>query len=125
VADERARTLSQEGRGAVAEYLSVLRATTSTRAKRVKLGVHMHPSLKRAYEIMEDDFLSMLDEQDFFGTEKRREDAIAMMGAFGDVVRAEWAQMSHGSSRDYWDAVVSAARSKVCTRVERRGREDM
>ena len=56
VCDERARALTDEGRTAVAQYLSVVDGNEKA-ANRTNITVPLHPSLQRAYEILEPIFV--------------------------------------------------------------------
>ncbi|CAM9768940.1 unnamed protein product [Pylaiella littoralis] len=56
VADDAARALTNEGRGAVADYFSVV-AGNDNQAKKVNVATPIHPSLRRAYETLEPLFL--------------------------------------------------------------------
>ena len=56
VCDERARMLTDEGRTAVAEYLSVVNGNEKS-ADRTNITVPLHPSLQRAYDILEPIFV--------------------------------------------------------------------
>jgi len=55
VCDERARKLTNEGRSAVAEYLSVLKGGEQ-QARKVKFFGQMHPSILRANNILREYF---------------------------------------------------------------------
>lgn len=70
VCDESARSLDQQARSAVAEYLQLIKGGEQT-LKKVNLNQdRLHPSISRAVEIIEPYFASMmLNEQDILGSE--------------------------------------------------------
>ncbi|CAH0475049.1 unnamed protein product [Peronospora belbahrii] len=59
VADERARELENEARSAVVGYLSLIEGNENS-ARKVKLREPLHPSLDRAYRLLEPMFADMI-----------------------------------------------------------------
>ena len=70
VCDKRARVLTDEERGAIANYFSVYKGIEAGKAK-VMLTVPKHPSVQRALEILEPVFVNqILCSQEIFETEE-------------------------------------------------------
>ncbi|XP_060582301.1 DNA primase small subunit-like [Ruditapes philippinarum] len=71
VCDETARKLSQNGRTAIAEYLSVVKGGES-QTKKVVLEDRPHPSIRASLEIVSDRFKDYaVKKQDFLGDEEQ------------------------------------------------------
>jgi DNA primase small subunit len=71
VSDERARTLTNKGREAVASYLSLQAAKTDAHGK-VAEKVLRHPIFTRAYEMLKDDFPKLFERQKIFNNTQQR-----------------------------------------------------
>ncbi|VDI06889.1 DNA primase small subunit, partial [Mytilus galloprovincialis] len=78
VCDETARKLSQTGRSAIAEYLSIVKGGEN-QSKKVALESPIHPSIRKAIEIIEQRFVSYAaDKQDFLGDEEKQKKVMAL-----------------------------------------------
>jgi len=112
VADEEARKLSQQGRSAVAEYLSVIRGGES-QAKKVLFRGNLHPSLARASVVVEKYFKRFLKEQDILGTKEQRDAVINLLADEGTREKVTKAWSRDGlSSTDCWDLLERVANEK-------------
>eukprot|EP00742_Colponemidia_sp_Colp-10_P009708 GILJ01010615.1.p1 GENE.GILJ01010615.1~~GILJ01010615.1.p1 ORF type:complete len:481 (+),score=78.17 GILJ01010615.1:955-2397(+) len=81
VCDQRARSLTNDGRGAVAEYFHVFTGSEN-KEKKVNLGEPMHPSLRRAYdEILKPMFEELIaeDNQNLLADAAHREKILNMI----------------------------------------------
>jgi DNA primase small subunit len=80
VCDEGARKLSQNGRSAVAEYLTLIKGGESQVKKVVLPPSYMHPSIQRAISIIDDEFKAYaIDKQDFLGDEEKRTKVLSLI----------------------------------------------
>lgn len=82
VADKRARKLSQDGRSAVAEYLSILKGGEHV-ARKVNLTTPLYPALARALEIAKPYFKRMIlspNSQDILATKEHQKQLLAVIG---------------------------------------------
>ena len=71
VCDPEARKLSTAARGAVAEYLQVVSGGEHKTKKVLLRGQNVHPSIKRASEIIKHDFEKLcLVDQDILGNKE-------------------------------------------------------
>ncbi|PVD37733.1 hypothetical protein C0Q70_00334 [Pomacea canaliculata] len=71
VCDEVARKLSQAGRTAIAEYLTVVKGGEN-QVRKVHLDQYIHPSIKAAIEIINSNFKDYaVDKQDFLGDKQK------------------------------------------------------
>lgn len=99
VADESARKLSNQGRGAVADYLSLVVGGDS-QSKKVNLP-NLHPSIKRSVDIVSKYFAElMVNSQDFMGTEEKYKKVLSMMppNTIQDKLLEEWEGRTDSSS---------------------------
>lgn len=107
VCDETARKLSQTGRSAIAEYLSVVKGGENQN-KKVVLESPVHPSIKKAIDIIDERFVSYAaDKQDFLGDEEKQK---KVMGLVTDENRKhEWEKKDVFSrfetSSERWEAL--------------------
>lgn len=121
VCDARARSLSNDMRAAIAEYLTVIKGSDHN-VQQVKLNYPLHPSIEAAVEIAEDYFQQViLDEemQDVLGTDETREKVLAIVGHEGAVekARALWDVNPGASNRDRW--------TLLCEAINEAGRKDI
>lgn len=79
VCDETARKLSQTGRTAIAEYLSVVKGGENQN-KKVVLESPIHPSIRKAIDIIEHRFVSYaVEKQDFLGDEEKQKKVMSLV----------------------------------------------
>jgi len=80
VCDPEARKLTSAGRGAVAEYLQVVTGGEHKTKKVVLRGNHVHPSIKRAVEIIKGSFEQLcLKDQDILGSKEEWTKVLALI----------------------------------------------
>lgn len=82
VADKRARKLSQEGRSAVAEYLSILKGGEHV-SRKVNLTRPLYPALERALELATPYFKRMIlspNSQDILASEEHQKQLLSVIG---------------------------------------------
>jgi DNA primase small subunit len=110
--DGRSRRMSNEVRGAVADYLG---PRIDAASGRMRVSTPMHPSLRRAYEHELEPFFkkTMLgaEAEGGFGildTPERREKVLALLGdtATSERVSDEWARKPAMSGEERWAALV-------------------
>ncbi|CAC5374632.1 PRI1 [Mytilus coruscus] len=107
VCDETARKLSQTGRSAIAEYLSVVKGGEN-QTKKVALESPIHPSIRKAIEIIEERFVSYAaDKQDFLGDEEKQKKVMAMCTeeGFKDMWERKDVFNRFDSSNKRWQAL--------------------
>lgn len=110
VADEAARQLTQQGRSAVAEYISVIRGGES-QAKKVQFkGVLLHPSIKRAEKHVYDYFTNhYLSEQSILDSSEQRSLMLKLIG--DEKTRADvedvWNSLEKASTEKLWQTLAS------------------
>lgn len=123
VCDEKARQLSADARGAIAQYLTVVKGGSSM-SKRVKLWDRVHPCIQRATSIIEEHFVQYaVVGQDIFGDEKKRGNILALVP--DDEMRMNlenrFQQLSNGV--EMWEVIKKEAKlahqkgSKKCTHL--------
>lgn len=102
VADEAARKLSTNARGAVAEYLSLVKGGENN-VRKVHLPENIHPSVKRAIEIINDYFTDYaLEKQDILGDKDAWQKTLAIIPD-DDLREAAQKLMEKGkNSRERW-----------------------
>uniref|UniRef100_A0A8D8YPY7 DNA primase n=1 Tax=Cacopsylla melanoneura TaxID=428564 RepID=A0A8D8YPY7_9HEMI len=113
VCDPAALDLDGRGRSALAEYLSVL---TANPVKKVYLGAGdtLHPHLKRARIIIEDQFPKILEEQELLSTKERQSKVLNLVsnGEIRNEIEKEWNRMEQQGGDDVskWDKLVAIIR---------------
>ncbi|XP_017299595.1 DNA primase small subunit-like [Diaphorina citri] len=107
VCDEAALALDGRGRSCLAEYMSVL---TANPVKKVFLtGDVLHPHLKRAKLIIEDQFEKLLEEQELLSTKERQGKVLGLVSN-GDIraeIEKEWTRIGPGQDVEKWDRLVA------------------
>ena len=112
VADRRARLLSNDGRSAVAEYLSCYVGTGGSNGRQVDLTYPLHPRMRKVYdEVLKDqfEFLLISDQQILNGEDDRQrgiENALLDMIQDPDVqkkVRDRFSRCTSGEEK--WHAL--------------------
>ncbi|KAH9523817.1 primase, DNA, polypeptide 1 (49kDa) [Bulinus truncatus] len=79
VCDEMARSLSAQGRSAVAEYLTLVKGGENV-TRKVILPDKLHPSIRHAVDIISDHFLDyIVNKQDLLGDEEKWKKVIALV----------------------------------------------
>lgn len=107
VCDSSARQLDQLQRGAVAEYLQIVTGGEN-QGKKVSIpGDKMHPSISRAVEIIGKQFLSLVEEQDFFETEEGTANVLATIKDDSLHNEIKKALCSCSSSKEKWNKIES------------------
>ncbi|KAL1450758.1 hypothetical protein WDU94_003083 [Cyamophila willieti] len=113
VCDPAALDLDGRGRSALAEYLSVL---TANPVKKVYLGASdtLHPHLKRARIIIEDQFSKILEEQELLSNKERQTKVLNLVsnGEIRTEIEKEWNRMGQEDGQDVakWDKLVAIIR---------------
>jgi len=113
VGDEAARKLSQTGRSAVAEYLSVIKGGES-QTKKVNFKGSMHPSLRRASEFVEKYFTSrFIKEQGILDSDEGRQAMLKLLpeGSLRDKVEQAW-NSNCSTTEDRWKKLVYCVNEK-------------
>ncbi|XP_063685270.1 DNA primase small subunit-like [Bolinopsis microptera] len=98
VADENARKLTNSGRGAIADYLSLV-IGGDQQSKKVTLPGVPHPSIKRSVNTIARYFEElMIDSQDFLGTEEKCQKVLGMLPpkTIQDDLK-DWVSSNHDS----------------------------
>eukprot|EP00118_Oscarella_pearsei_P027634 m.311235 g.311235 ORF g.311235 m.311235 type:complete len:430 (+) comp62960_c0_seq1:28-1317(+) len=118
VADECARKLTQSGRSSIAEYLSIVKGGEN-QVKKVHLygSGPLHPSLKRAYDVIEKHFVSLaLKDQDILGDEANWTKVLALIpeASVRDSFTAEW-KSDHETSAQRWSNLLNQLEIKTKT----------
>ncbi|KAI5693340.1 hypothetical protein M8J76_000259 [Diaphorina citri] len=112
VCDEAALALDGRGRSCLAEYMSVL---TANPVKKVFLtGDVLHPHLKRAKLIIEDQFEKLLEEQELLSTKERQGKVLGLVSN-GDIraeIEKEWTRIGPGQDVEKWDRLNSDRKLK-------------
>ncbi|XP_054258588.1 DNA primase small subunit-like [Macrosteles quadrilineatus] len=115
VCDASARILDQSARSAVAEYLQLVSGGENM-AKKVSIPSEMHPSIKRAVNIISKEFDEMIvKDQDFLGTKEGIQKVIALIPDQKVREEAEKELNNHSTSQKRWTAlqqVISQAQLK-------------
>eukprot|EP00903_Cladosiphon_okamuranus_P005723 g5681.t1 len=117
VADDSARALTNEGRGAVADYFGVV-AGNDNQAKKVSVSLPIHPSLRRAYETLEPLFLEHIitaDGQGLLADSSRWGKLLATVPEdVRETLEGRW-KMGESSPEEKWQELVEE--------MEKRGRK--
>ena len=125
VADRRARLLSNDGRSAVAEYLSCYVGTGGSNGRQVDLTYPLHPRMRKVYdEVLKDqfEFLLISDQQILNGEDDRQrgiENALLDMIQDPDVqkkVRDRFSRCTSGEEK--WHALKDEI-SKLQANIQR------
>lgn len=118
VADERARELENEARAAVVGYLSLVEGNENA-ARKVKLREPLHPSLDRAYRVLEPMFEAMIlsdKGQGILCAEKQYVKLLAMVpdeDIRATMMRRWGATNCTSSSADKWQELRNAVEKQV------------
>ncbi|XP_013386093.1 LOW QUALITY PROTEIN: DNA primase small subunit-like [Lingula anatina] len=105
VCDEQARKLSQNARTAIAEYLSVVKGGENQTKKCTLYDDSIHPSVRRAIDIVEDHFDDYaIRKQDFAGSEEKWGKVLALVpdDAVRSQVLEDCKEVKAESSRARW-----------------------
>ncbi|XP_043225376.1 DNA primase small subunit-like isoform X1 [Amphibalanus amphitrite] len=103
VCDAAARRLSQQARGAVAEYLQLIKGGQN-QAKKVSIGAQMHPMVERSVKTCRQYFRTVcLDEQDIFASTEQHTTLLKLIP--DDATRKELATsfLKLKTSKDKWE----------------------
>lgn len=103
VCDDGARALNQSARSAVAEYLQVIKGGEQQNKKVNFNQEHLHPAIRRAASIIEEEFESMMiDEQNILGDEKAVEKFLCLVP--DDMLRSKLKteMLNVNTSADRW-----------------------
>jgi DNA primase small subunit len=85
ICDDRARKLNANARKAIINYLEVVKGGSEMKRK-VNLGHNVHPSIRTAFSVLEDEFIeSIIVEQDILGPDKD-------LGKFLEILPSESAR---------------------------------
>lgn len=105
VCDDIARKLSQNGRSAIAEYLSVVKGGEH-QTKKVTLDDIIHPSIRKSLDIVEKAFKDYaVDKQDFLGNEERQTKVLSLIP--DDDFRTQLSEdFKSGSNSKVWWAII-------------------
>ncbi|XP_075221184.1 DNA primase small subunit [Lycorma delicatula] len=105
VCDESARHLDQMQRSAVAEYLQIVTGGEN-QGKKVSLpGDKMHPSIVRAVEIIEKQFIKLVEEQDFFSGEEGTANVLATIKDESLYNEIKKALANCSESKEKWNKI--------------------
>lgn len=107
VCDPIARHLTDNGRGAVAEYMNVLTGVgPEASLARVQIGNKMHHSVKRSFKLIEPFFEQViLEDQKLFDTSEGVKKLLSLIPDAEMRKEAEKAlKQAYGDSRKVWDA---------------------
>ncbi|XP_063226163.1 DNA primase small subunit isoform X2 [Bacillus rossius redtenbacheri] len=106
VCDEAARRLDTAARSAVAEYLQVVSGGANQSKKVTLSGDKLHHSVKRAKGFIEQQFVSMVEEQDVLGTPAALSNLLALVNDSELRQELEKEARKHSSSLKRWEAIV-------------------
>merc|ERR1712176_1550282 len=108
IADESARKLNDNGRGAIADYLSLV-IGGDQQSKKVTLNGVPHPSIKRSVNIITRYFEELqINSQDFLGTPEKCQKVLSMLPA--KTIQEDlkdWVS-SHHDSKTKWNQLKAA-----------------
>ncbi|PSN51875.1 DNA primase small subunit [Blattella germanica] len=111
VCDESARSLDDEARAVVAEYLQLISGGANMRKKVVLRGDKLHTSVRRAKDMVEKQFVNMcVEEQNILGTSESME---KFFGLIPDEIMKQDVKKEfqrHSTSKQRWEAVVKHIR---------------
>ncbi|CBJ27863.1 conserved unknown protein [Ectocarpus siliculosus] len=114
VADDAARALTNEGRGAVADYFGVV-AGNDNQSKKVNVSLPIHPSLRRAYETLEPLFLEHIITEEGQGLLSDPSHWGKLLATVPEDVRqtleGRW-KMGGSSPADKWEELVEEMEKK-------------
>ncbi|KAK3825983.1 MAG: hypothetical protein J3Q66DRAFT_380297 [Benniella sp.] len=124
VGDERARVMTNDQRKAIVSYLEVVKGGAQ-QARRVKLQHTLHPSLSRAYDILQEHFRNLaFTSQDILRTPQHWEKVLAMIPD-EDVqarVRKAWEDAPTRAPSLKWD-VLETVVDKVASSSPKKAKE--
>ncbi|XP_015119669.1 DNA primase small subunit [Diachasma alloeum] len=114
VCDPIARTLDTAARGAVAEYLQLISGGEYTKKKVNLPGDRIHPSVKRALDIITPRFVSMcVEEQDMLGSVERVQKFLGILP--DDSVKADVKELfdKYEKGVDRWEVFENYVKEQV------------
>ena len=118
VCDLRARTLADNRRRAIANYLELIRGGSSS-GKRVRIKRPLHPHLARSLDILKPHFAStILTDQDTFVSNEQADRLLALLPdkTLNAALRKKWDSAPSRSSSNKWadiDALARAGKSNT------------
>ncbi len=118
VSDPAARKLGQSGRSAVAEYLQILTGGDS-KTKKVNLkGNAVHPSIKKALEIVKKQFNQVcLEGQDILGTPERWQKVLALIPDEKIRKQCEDSFPTKKNSAERWSVLTSCVKENTVKEI--------
>ncbi|DAZ97674.1 TPA: hypothetical protein N0F65_009675 [Lagenidium giganteum] len=128
VSDEIARNLTNEARSAVVQYLSLVEGNENSKRK-VHLKDPMHPSLERAYQLLEPLFVEIIaseDGQNIFSHEKHWTKVLDMVPDedIRSHLAARWSSTSCNTTGvEKWTELVELVRGTVSKNVANNKRQ--
>ncbi|CAG8434880.1 12896_t:CDS:10 [Ambispora gerdemannii] len=115
ICDDRARKLDNDGRKAIISYLAMIKGG-SQQEKKVFLSRPFHPSLERAYRIVDHYFTVLaLENQDVMDTPERWTKLLKCIPeeAIRDVLNEKWETTPSRDSTLKWDDLMQALQNAV------------
>ncbi|PGH31144.1 DNA primase small subunit [[Emmonsia] crescens] len=123
VCDQRARSLPDDRRRAIAGYLEAIRGGSQS-GKKVNLKRPLHPHIARSLEILKPYFAStILVEQDTFSSPAQAEQLLSLLPdkPLADALRKKWDSAPDRASLSKWndiDAVAKSATSRTTSQQD-------
>ncbi|KAG0225554.1 hypothetical protein BGW41_004663 [Actinomortierella wolfii] len=115
VGDERARKLNNEQRRGIVRYIEVIRGGAYQQRK-VRLPAGLHPSLRRAFQVVRQHFPSLVFEsQGVFKSPEQWNKVLAIIPDRGvqAKLKAMWSQAPNRSPRDKWEDMRKAIEEAI------------
>ncbi|KAJ8879965.1 hypothetical protein PR048_020586 [Dryococelus australis] len=106
VCDEAARKLDTSARAALAEYLQLVSGGVNQTKKVTLPGDKLHHSIKRAKGFIEQQFVTLVEEQDILGSPAALASVLALVTDAELRQELEKEAQRYSSSRERWDAIV-------------------